>query len=324
MPVKMRIFFIKCLILAVIVSSILLFLNVLYIRTDSWKYQNNVEKFAHIPQGIQIANFGSSHGLRDFEWSDSTYQAFNFGLPSQYYLFDYAILRQYINHFDKNAVVILLIEYFEIEMIKVDYSDQIPRYYRILDKEYMPEYSLPDYIRYAVFPVLSAGANIKSIISDSNPEEEFQKKWHSTMSEEELVNYCSKHYIDWTNDSPDGTILQKGIEGFIYNKKILSDIIDYCLARELQPVLVSTPITGIFNTIFEEQTPDFFETFYRFSHEISEKYPNVPYLDYSHDKRFENDISLFFDGDHLNIYGAKKFTSIVINDIQSFGFLPVR
>jgi hypothetical protein len=310
--------------LTLIVSCILFFLNALYIRTETWKYQNNVEKFAHVPQGIQIANFGSSHGRDDFEWSDSPYQAFNFGLSSQRHLYDYALLQQYINHFDKNAVVILLIEYFEIESIKVDYSDQIPRYYRILNKEYMPEYSLRDYIRYAVFPVLSAGTNIRSIILDSNPEDVFQKNWHNTMPEEELVKYCSKHHIDWTTDSPDGTTLQKGLEGFVYNKKILSDIIDYCLACGLQPVLVSTPITGIFNNIFEERTPNFFETFYRFSREISGKYPHVPYLDYSHDKRFENNISLFYDGDHLNIYGAKKFTSIVIKDIQSLGFLPVR
>jgi hypothetical protein len=221
-------------------------------------------------------------------------------------------------------VVIFLIEYFEIERIKIDYSDQIPRYYRILDKAYMPEYSLQDYIRYSVFPLLSAGANIRSIVSDSNPEDTLQKRWHSAMSEEELIKYSSKHHRDWTTDSPDGITLQKGADGFIYNQKILSDILDYCLARELQPVLISTPITGIFNAIFEERTPDFLETFYRFSREISEKYPNVPYLDYSHDKRFENDISLFRDSDHLNIYGAKKFTLIVIEDIQSLGLLPIR
>ncbi|MDR2746208.1 MAG: hypothetical protein LBB77_02075, partial [Treponema sp.] len=277
-----------------------------------------------VPQNIQLANFGSSHGRYDFEWSDSPYQAFNFGLDSQLHLYDYALLRQYSKHFDKNAVVIFLIEYFEIEMIKINYSDQIPRYYRILDKKYTPEYSFWDYIRYAVFPLLSAGDNIRLIVYDINPEVAFQKKWYSTMSEEELAEYSSKHHIDWTTDSPDGTTLQKGAEGFVHNQKILSDIIDYCLARELQPVLISTPITGIFNDVFEERTSDFFETFYRFSREISEKYPNVPYLDYSHDKRFENDISLFFDGDHLNIYGAKKFTSIVVEDIQSLGLLPIR
>jgi hypothetical protein len=317
----MRNLLIKCLVLALIVSCILFFLNAIYIKTDAWKYQNHLEQFAHIPQHIRIANFGSSHGLYSFEWSSSPYQAFNFGLSGQSHLYDYALLQQYSNHFDKNAVVIFLIEY--IEQIKIDYSDQISRYYRILDKAYMPEYSLQDHIRYSAFPVLGAGDTIRSIVSDYNPEVKFQKIWHSTMSEEELVEYSSKYYIGWTTDSPDGT-LQKRAEGFIYNQKILSDIIDYCLARELQPVLISTPITGILNAIFEEKTPDFFETFYRFSRELSEKYPNVPYLDYSHDKRFENDSSLFRDGDHLNIYGAKKFTLIVIEDIQSLGLLPMR
>ncbi|MEG0517033.1 MAG: hypothetical protein RR523_15440, partial [Cetobacterium sp.] len=40
------------------------------------------------------------------------------------------------------------------------------------------------------------------------------------------------------------------------------------------------------------------------------------YLDYSHDARFERDLNLFLDDDHLNEKGAKKFTTIILNDLK--------
>jgi lysophospholipase L1-like esterase len=112
-----------------------------------------------------------------------------------------------------------------------------------------------------------------------------------------------------------------GEEGFSYNKAWVSKIIELCLAHDIQPVLITTPITSVLNTVYAERSPKFFETFYRFTRELQEAYPSVPYFDYSHDPRFENNFSLFFDGDHLNTAGAGKFTAIVVSDLQSRGLL---
>jgi lysophospholipase L1-like esterase len=71
------------------------------------------------------------------------------------------------------------------------------------------------------------------------------------------------------------------------------------------------------NEIYDERLPAFWDTFYRFTRELCEAYPDVPYLDYSHDSRFTHDFSLFTDGDHLNASGAKKFTAVVIADLHS-------
>jgi len=132
---------------------------------------------------------------------------------------------------------------------------------------------------------------------------------------------CTAKHKHWTTDNKNEYAFQAGEEGFVHNKILVSQIVEFCFANDIQPVLITMPITSILNNIYTEKSPGFFDTFYRFTRELQEAYPNLPYFDYSHDPRFENDFSLFKDGDHLNIFGAEKFTAIVISDLQTNGML---
>ncbi|MGL5057877.1 MAG: hypothetical protein ACRC6A_11020 [Fusobacteriaceae bacterium] len=50
---------------------------------------------------------------------------------------------------------------------------------------------------------------------------------------------------------------------------------------------------------------------------VNESFQNeLIYLDYSHDKRFKNNLDLFADDDHLNKKGAEIFTKIVLEDLK--------
>jgi hypothetical protein len=231
-------------------------------------------------------------------------------MNSQYYLYDYEVLKQYISHFDKNAVLLIPISYFQITYLKSDFTDQKDRYNQFLVKEMGNDYStqnkLLDYI-----PVLTANTNLTFIIRDISPA--------SFLTESELLTYSEMKHESWSSmDENDNATTE---EGFIHNKQMLSQIIDFCYANDIQPVLITTPITSILNTTYEENSTDFFDTFYRFSRELQEDYPSLLYLDYSHDPRFENEFTLFQDADHLNSVGAKNFTETVIHDLQSNGIL---
>ncbi|GHT56189.1 hypothetical protein FACS1894109_04400 [Spirochaetia bacterium] len=312
----MKKFYLKCGLLALIFFSILVFLNARYVKTYAWKYQNDVEKFSHVPRNIQLANFGSSHGLLDFDWSNAPYTTFNFSLTSQRHLFDFLLLQQYSDHFAKDAVALFLIEYFEITSAVKEFPDEMPRYYRILDKQYIPDYRFTDGIRYKSFPILSAGSNVIKIFRDSTAEYTVSSQWNVSMSSKpaEWVLQDANHWYEaWITDA-------ESDEGYQYNQKLLSEILDYCFSHNIQPVLVSTPIASALNGVYAEKSPDFFNTFYRFSAEICAEYPKVPYLDYSRDTRFSDD-SLFFDTSHLNNSGTKLFTSIMIEDLEQLGLL---
>ena len=292
-------------------------MNLLYTNTNYWKNTTAISilKFLNVPENIQLANVGSSHGHASFDYSDVPYKSFNFALDDQYYLYDYAIVKQYVNKFDKNAVLLIPVSYFEITRIRTDFKDQRARYYRFLDKKNMDDYSIQEKMLYAVVPVLTAGGTIMFIVKDLPASNKSM-----LMTEPELVEYSINKHESWTTDSE--YVFEAGEEGFSYNKFLVSQMVEFCYAHEIQPVLVTTPITSVLNNIFWEKTPDFFDDFYRFTRELQEAYPSLPYFDYSHDPRFENDFSLFRDADHFNINGAKKFTAVVISDLQTGGLLP--
>jgi hypothetical protein len=291
-------------------------LNFLYMKTNVWKNAiSDVGKFETVPGNIQIANVGSSHGLCSFDYRDIPYRSFNFALSSQRFIYDYAILQQYIDRFDKNAVLLIPISYFQITRIKTDFKDHRARYYQFLDKRYLDTYSVLEKL-YLSIPVLTAGYNLMCIIKDIPSESEVEIK---TMAGDELVTYCENKHESWTTDTD--MEVEAAEEGFAYNKQLVGQIIEFCYAHEIQPVLISTPITSVLNEIYAKRSPDFFDTFYHFTRELQKYYPNLRYFDYSHDSRFEDDFPLFRDGDHLNTVGAEKFTAIVISDLRSSGIL---
>lgn len=293
-------------------------INARYVSTNHWKAENNVWKFNFVPEQIQLANFGSSHGEYGFFYDDfSQYRTFNFAVNSQRYFWDYGILQQYIDSFAPNAVVLLPISYFGIIGRAENYDDLRPRYYRFLKKKYFDEWSIWDYIRYVSVPLLSAGKNIMKIFDDI-PAENIDVFNSRTiyMTEAELQDYCHKKHESWTNPEK-----EKGDEGYLQNLEEVCQLVKFCLDKGLKPVLVTTPITTVLNDIYKEQSPNFFPTFYRFIADVQDQFPGVPYFDYSHDPEFSSNFELFADGDHLNVYGARQFTARVVQDLQEAGLL---
>jgi hypothetical protein len=315
----MKRFIIKSLFLLALILSTIGILNFVYTRTNYWRTPENfaTTKFKNVPDHIELANIGSSHGYYSFDYSELPYQCFNFALNDQYFQYDYAILQQYITKFDKNAVLLIPISYFQIMKIKTDFHGQRPRYYSFLPKKYMDYWSIYEKINSMLPEVLRAGDNLKFIIND---QPSITNMLLTTMEESKLIeNGISKHN-DWTTDSRFG--IEGGEEGFAWNKNWASLILDLCYAHDIRPVLISVPVTSTLNNTYAEKTPDFFDIFYRFTRELQESYPSLLYFDYSHDSRFTDDHSLFLDSDHLNATGTKKFSAAVFLDLQANGLLP--
>lgn len=299
-----------------ILIIVLEIINLLYIRTNYWKSENNVNKFDDVPYKIELGNLGSSHGACTFKYETvPEVNAFNFALSAQPYYYDLQILKKYFDHFEKDGVVIILISYFNITRLP-DYSKYASRYYRILPKSSIYNWSLYEYICFIVFPIFSAKLNLSRIICDI-PKENMDPYYNnnSVMNEEQLNDYCIKLHKNWTSREGD-----KGKFGYDFNTSEISNIIDFCYSHDLRPVLVTTPVTDVLNELFENDKT-FFPLFEQFSSDLIKKYPGLIYLDYSRDEHFSKRHDFFVNGDHFNNSGAKEFTKTVIQDLQEKGVI---
>lgn len=88
-------------------------------------------------------------------------------------------------------------------------------------------------------------------------------------------------------------------------KEILTNYVKDCLKVNVQPLLVIYPVSEFYNKYFSAKI---FEELRYFLNDLSQEF-QVPFYDYAADTRFN--ISDFFDVEHLNVRGAKKFSRIL-------------
>ncbi len=313
----MKKFLIKVLALLVIVSCLFILLNFCYVKTNYWKYENDAHKFSSVPYEIELANLGSSHGNWGLYYDFlPEVKAFNFALGGQDYFYDYAMLRQYITHFKKNAVLLILVSYHMVidapnyEETEKHYHNFVrPRYYRILDKEYIDEWSFIDNLKYNQFPLFSAGIHVLDVIKDSSSSQNPYYARTKTMTESELKEYCDK----WHNFHATER------HSYSMNFAEVSRIIDFALESNLRPVLLTMPVVDFLSEDFKADK-DFFSIFESFNNDLMKKYPGLRHIDYSRDSRFSSDHHLFADGDHLNMFGAEKVTKALYEDLKRMNF----
>lgn len=276
-----------------------------------------MDRFSDILYNLELGNVGSSHACYGIDWSNvPEIRAWNLALSAQPYFYDYAVLRKYIDHFADNAAIVICLSYREIDQV-LDCTPYRARYYRILSRNEMDFWSPKECIWYRLLPVLSAGQNALRIFNDFSPERlspYFNRDTY--LDGEELYNYCIKKHKEWTRC--DDKITPKG---YTQNLDKVVEIIELCHAHRLRPVLITMPVTDVLNNIYKEKTPEFLTTFRQFSADLHERYPDVPYFDYSHDKIFSSHHEFFYDGDHLNNKGAALFTKTLVADLRLAGIL---
>ncbi len=309
----MRQFLIKISAITIPFIVLLLVLNYAFSKSYWWTvYYTEQEKFSHVPQNIQLANVGSSHGVYAFDYSDfPEYTAFNMAVCWQHHGYNYHVLKQYIDYFSENAVMLIPISYFDITRID---EEPLYKYYKILEKKNFPDWNIKGYFLFKVFPFFSTKEPWKKIlINELNSVLAAHER--TIVTEQSVTTDAKVMYEIFTKDNG----AEKGEEGFLYNIEAVSKIIDLCHEHSIIPVLVSTPQTDKLNDLHEEA--DFFSKFYRFTDVLKEKYPGLIYLDYSQTSEYSSDYSLFFDSTHLNNKGAKKFTAQIVQDLKKAGLL---
>lgn len=325
-----------------VVLIILISLNSFYIKTYYYTdTYGEVEKFVSgVPDNIAYANFGSSHGLSAFSYDGDS--GFNFSLSGQDLEHDFLILQQYSERLKEGATVAFAVSYFSFFSTYGAPSQK--RYYFVLDKNHINNYSFETYINTKLLPVVRSGEFlIKNFINEEAVGSVFDESdtggnTDTPQTQQETVN---------THTLTDGTIIEMPIkDGFIQtehdmtvnsqsrakewkatiasggnnesaNVELLIKMIQFCYDNKLKPVLVTTPVFGALNDCF---TPEELNNcFYGNLNRVIQA-TGVPYLDLSDDKDFESYYFLFGNCDHLNGNGSKVFMHKYNSFLNEIGY----
>ena len=302
----------KSFIFSIILALILAYINNLYINTDRYKSINSTEKFDHVPKEIEVANLGTSHAQYAFLYDDIDKTSFNFAMSAQRLHYDEKILEKYIENFSEGSTLFIPISYisFYLGYEGDNFEEYNKMYYKILGYEDIKNATASDYLKYSLLPILTAESNIKYIFVEDEREYRAwyeQDRMNYTISIEEMIEEsretAGRHH-DFIKDG------EKNKDEFV---EILDNIIQICIENNIEPVITTTPLTKYYNEHFSQE---FLDGFRNTIENLLVKYPDIKYLDYSHDERFIDSPEYFFDSSHLNITGAKMFTDIILNDIN--------
>ncbi|MBQ7220562.1 MAG: SGNH/GDSL hydrolase family protein [Synergistaceae bacterium] len=276
--------------------------------------KNDSAFIVNVPEGIQICNFGSSHGYYGFNYDDAgeKYTCFNFALPSQSLRYDYKILEQFRDKIRKDAAVFIVISHFSFfgkpEVQGADFASKNRRYYRFLDSSRIDEYDIKTNFYVNYMPALIADNAVSFLRLLFKPSGDM---WNFTTDPEAAKVHALVRYKGFIADKKDN-------EGRrLFNREAveaLMKIIALCHELGAAPILITTPYLKEYNDAVKKNDPEFYGDFRAVIDDVV-RHTGVKYYDYSEDERYTNDYSLFFNTDHMNRKGARIFTNTLLREV---------
>lgn len=311
----MKKFIQKLIIFVVIIAIVTMSINYIYVKRNK-RDTDYTNKFASIPETVEICNFGSSHGLYGYNYEDleDDYDCFNFGLTSQSLSYDYRLFQYYGDRIDDGTVVFITVSYFslfgESEVSDDLFFSKNKRYYSILPASLIKEYDFKTSLIVRHIPVLAAdlGVLIRTLLGQSlDSNAELWQEVASDIDVSESAEWAFAWYVGKYGD--DGNRMENQEE-----TDALYALITGCQEKGAIPVLITTPYLHEYTDEFKENAEGFYDQFYSIIDRVVAD-TGVEYYDYAFDERFVNEYSWFRDSQHLNKEGARNFVDILMQEI---------
>lgn len=269
-------------------------------------------KFQSLPEKIEIAVLGASHGRDALDFTLYTQETFNFALSSQTPRYDVRMLCEYGDRLGENAIVVSTVSPMFMYFTEPEDSfiQKQKRYYRVLSPQNIIDCDFERWCMGRFSTVLTE--NVNTVIGA------FLKPPKLATPQDPLQNFCvEQSVIDEEIERIKRDHIAPTAATFPTPDPLMycayEEIAQLCKENGWRLVWVTPPYTQDYLDCFAD---DFFPEFYRRMSELSQKY-DIPYLDFSHDPRFTTDYSLFRNIDHLNGKGQTLFTDIVMQDIEA-------
>lgn len=301
----------------VIVNIILSIFLISSLYGLSWFYINYVNdrtvkfmEYNKLPDNsVDIVSLGSSHGKFGLNlWEKNQ---MNLGLESQDFYYSFEMLKKYEKKIKKGSLIIIPISIFSF------YEENEDRIYKnyinLLEKKNIKkdlkssEYFLTKKIS-IIYPPARLMETIKYFFR------EHFKKNYITYEKNLRGEKLTKEAIGTAKGHVKSSMLGYEVNGI----NSLNGILNYSKLKNYKIIFIITPYWHEYTDELEKIESNIFKNrIYKNLKEVK-KFQGKEYifLDYSHDKRFKNNVEYFMDDDHLNEKGAEYFTKILLNDIN--------
>lgn len=314
--------------LLVILSVIVfLLLNKALKNTNWWNNQYKAtEQFIsnsgyrdNIIRNFDIVNLGSNPARFAFFYESVKGQSWATG--SQGLDMDFQILKYYHSYLKEGGVVLIPIMPFSAIS---PYLKERPKYWnisyyskfaKILDNSQsalLPYGNkLHNYLR---FPLLYNLHALRYLIMDAPLDNKYYIDYQPMMQmelEQDARRWIKNWLIEFNMKDMSEVKHERWNKYFQEAVELTSSIIDFCIERNLKPVLICVPMTKHLSKFFTDSFHS--HMIEEFVYKANKK--NVQFLDYTYDERFSDD-RLFFNSYFLNLNGRKEFTRQVLMDLN--------
>lgn len=254
----MKRFLAKILRFFLIITSVTLCVNFVYIKKDSLD-SDNTGKFKSVPPSVTICNFGSSHGLNGFNYEDIADDiCFNFALASQTLSYDRRLFDYYKGNISKGAVVFIPVSYFSLygkdERVGNGFEEKNKRYYKILPPNLIKDYDRKTDIYVNYFPALYSKNVLKVLFGRTQRIDNVA--WLQVSTDIDLAKDVKaayeRHIVTNKFDENDSRIVnQEELDSLKY-------IINSCKDMEAVPILLTTPYLQEYTDEVKKKQPGIF------------------------------------------------------------------
>ena len=281
-------------------------------------YWGGVQKFWNLNEfnldvvNLDVVNLGSNSGKYAFNYDGLNIAGMNWAIGPQSLLHDYNILKNYFSYLKEGATVIITLCPFSSLVSQYDKSTNF-KYYTFLhpativdfdDSERTRAFRIRDY-PLKEMPSYCIKQTIKEVIGMVS----YHKRRKCNLEEHALsfINMWKKQFgIENLEISPSAKHLKEQDS----RSKTLSEMIDFCLERGFNPVLVVPPI---YKSLADKLTPVCRQNYmYNFIEKANSK--KILFLDYIDDERFQEE-EYFMNSFFMSAKGAKLFTHTLLHEI---------
>lgn len=294
----------------------ILIVNKLFKNTNFYKNKFiDTHKFKNMPKNIEIVNLGSNQPKFAFDYSGLSISGMNWGVGPQSFTYDFRVLKSFYSNLKPKCRVLIPVCPLKFFLLSSKNNASNHKYYNFLEANYIDNYSNLTKKLCIDYPVFTAKKQILRIVKDTKADNRLELE-NNPMNKEEIKKDALFWVKSWKkqfklDNLENINLSDENKTNIRKNIDILKDMIDFCLEKKLEPVLIVIPVTKELSSFF----PDTFikEQIIDYINKANEK--NVRFLNYWKDERFEDE-AYYFNSFFMNKIGRKEFTKQVLRDLE--------